>query len=102
MRLVMAILEPSQVEGVRQALAEAEVTRLTICDAQGYAAPPADAVVQQAVMEIAVNDDFLNRTVTRIAAAIVAGGGEAEGRLFVLPMEQAVQIYREVRGVEAV
>lgn len=102
MRLVMAILKPSQVEGVRQALAEVDVARLTVCDAQGYGAPPADAVVQQAVMEIAVNEDFLNRTVTRIAAALAAEGDDAERRLFVLPMDDAVQLYREVRGPEAV
>jgi nitrogen regulatory protein PII len=53
-------------------------------------------------MEIAVNDDFLDRTVDTIAAAIRLRGGRAEDRLHVMPVEEAVQIYREVRGPEAV
>ena len=100
MHLVMAILRPGQVEPVRAALAQVQVTRLTICDAHGFAAPPA-AIAQEAVMEIAVNDDFLERTVATLAAVLEAAG-DAAGRLFVMPMLEAVQIYREVRGPEAI
>ena len=53
------------------------------------------------MMEIAVNDDFVERTVDSISAVLTAGG-EAASRLFVLPMHEAVQIYRTVRGPEAV
>ena len=109
MRLVMAVLRPAQLEAVRQALAAVHVTRLTICDAQGHAtaaaaAPGTAGVTQQAVMEIAVNDDFLDRTVDTLAAAMRIGepeGGTLDDRLFVLPMHEAVQIYRDVRGQEA-
>jgi len=123
MHLVVAVLKPSHLEAVRQALAAVHVTRLTICDAQGYGAvfpPGRDAgydadrigVVQQSVMEIAVNDDFLERTVDTIRKAMRMGnsarGGGADDlpsldeHLFVLPIHEAVQIYREVRGPEAV
>jgi nitrogen regulatory protein P-II 1 len=110
MRLVMAVLRPTQLEAVRQALAAVHVTRLTICDAQGHAAADAAAqggpgVTQQSLMEIAVNDDFLDRTVDTLAAAMRIGepeGATLSDRLFVLPMEEAVQIYRDVRGQEAV
>jgi nitrogen regulatory protein P-II 1 len=101
MRLVVVVLEPSHVEAMRQALAGVHVTRLTICDAQGYD-DASGRLAQQAVMEIAVNDDFLDRTVDTIAAAIRLRGGRVEDRLQVLPIEEAVQIYREVRGPEAV
>lgn len=100
MRLVLAILKPGQVESVRQALAAVSVTRLTIGDAHGYGvADGGPEPAQEAVVEIAVNDDFVERTVGTIGAAL---GGDAGGRLFVLPMEEAVQIYRAVRGPEAV
>lgn len=113
MHLVVAILRPAQVESVRQALADVHVTRLTICDAHGYddvglagglspeMAPALNPpIVQEAVMEIAVNDDFLDRTVATIAAALDPDAIPC--RLFVLPMQDAVQIYRAVRGPEAV
>jgi nitrogen regulatory protein PII len=112
MRLVVAVLKPAQLEPVRQALAAVHVTRLTICDAQGYHAGGGSCLVQESVMEIAVNDDFLERTVDTIRKAMQLGDEPAtngtdgtvsrSGRLFVLTIHDAVQLYRDVRGPEAV
>jgi len=101
MRLIIATLRPAQVECVRQALADIQVTRMTICDAQGHQQRSATTLVQEVVMEIACNDDFLERTVERIAVACAADDAGRGGRLFVIPMVEAVQIYRDVRGPEA-
>lgn len=101
MRLVMAMVRPAQVESVRRALAAVQVTRLTICDAQGYD-DESGRLIQQACLEIAVNEDFLERTVTTIAAAISPRGSPCTGQLFVMPMDEAVQLYRAVRGAEAI
>lgn len=114
MHLVVAVLRPAQLEAVRQALAAVHVTRLTVCDAQGYhAAGGATGIVQESLMEIAVNDDFLERTVETIRRAMLLGEESAtdaagdrhrspSGRIFVLPIHDAVQLYRDVRGPEAV
>lgn len=107
MHLVIAVLKPSQLEAAREALAAVHVTRLTVCDAQGYEPPLLTAaVLQDAVIQIAVNDDFLERTVATIvrtlSAAAADGPIDLAGRLLVLPMDQAVQIYRDVRGPEAI
>jgi len=102
MRLVLAILRPGQVESVRQALAAVSVTRLTIGDAHGYGvADGGPEPAQEALLEIAVNDDFLPRTLERLAAVLEAGGGLAD-RLLVLPVEDVVGIHRIVRGPGAV
>lgn len=101
MRLVVAVMKPAQVESVRQALAGVHVTRLTVCDAHGYGPEPAGAVRQEVMLEIAVNDDFLNRTVQTLSAALAAGGAAGAASVFVLPMDEAVQLYRVVRGPEA-
>jgi nitrogen regulatory protein PII len=105
--MVVAVLRPAQLEAVRQALAAVHVTRLTICDAQGYhGAGDGSRIAQESVMEIAVNDDFLDRTVDTIRRAMLLGAADActtaSARLFVLPIHDAVQIYRDVRGPEAV
>ena len=100
MRFVVAIVKPAAVEFLRQALAAVHVTRLTVCDTHDYDLA-ADGVAQGALLEIAVNEDFLERTVTTLAEVIAALGTES-GRFFVLPIDQAVQIYRDVRGPEAV
>lgn len=100
MRLVLAVLRPAQVESVRQALAEVDVSRLTICDAQSWGGP--EGLVQRTILEIAVNEDFLDRTMRAIATVLAAAGEPLEGRVFALPVTAAVQIYRDVRGPEAV
>ncbi len=105
MRLVVAILKPAQVERARQALAAVEVTRMTICDTQGFPAclPQDDGrPVQEAVIQVACNDDFVDRATGAIVAVLEAAGDDASGRLFTLPMVDAVQLYRDVRGPEAV
>ena len=102
MRLIIATIKPSQVETVRQALAAVHVTRLTICDAQSYVPSRPDTVFQDVVLEIAVNEDFVDRAVGTLAAALGPDGPAESGRLVVLPMDDAVQIYREVRGQEAI
>ncbi len=125
MKLVLAIVPPSRMEAVRQALAEVHVTRLSIADGHGYLAAGAGSLpagsgrgsrlVRHAVLEIAVNDDFLERTVEVIERALqLAADSEADaaeeadshvssdpGGIYVLPMEAAAQIYRDVRGPEA-
>jgi nitrogen regulatory protein PII len=99
-RLVVAVIKPAQLEMVRLALAAVQVTRLTVCDVHGYdRSTDGDTLAQEAMIEIAVNDDFLDRTLDAVSAALASGGS---GRLFVLPMVDAVQLYREVRGPEAV
>jgi nitrogen regulatory protein PII len=102
MRLVIAVLKPAQLDVVREALAAVHVTRLTVCDAQGYDAPRGPGpIVQQTVIEVAVNEDFVDRAVDAITAAI--GPTDApEVRILVLAIAEAVQLYREVRGAEAV
>jgi len=102
MRLVVAVVKPAQVESTRQALAAAHVTRLTVCDVHGYGPDASDQVRQEVMLEIAVNDDFVDRTVSTLAATLGPGGTADPPRIFLLPMEEAVQIYRFVRGPEAV
>lgn len=101
MRLVIAILGPAQVEQARQALAGVQVSRMTICDAHGYDLAIADSLGQEAMVEIAVNDDFLDRTLDTLSTIVAAGGHDVHERLRVLPMDEAVQLYRDVRGPEA-
>lgn len=115
MKLVMAVMRPGRVEAVRQALAAVHVTRLSIADGLGFADSPgaADApgvaeagpvgeIVQESILEIAVNDDFLSRTVDTIATAAGRAADDRGASIYVLPIEQAVQIYRDVRGPEAI
>jgi nitrogen regulatory protein PII len=101
MHLVVAMIKPAQIESVRQALGAVQVTRMTVCDTHGYDLAAPDAVAQEAMLEIAVNDDFVDRAVSAITG-VLAAGADTAGRVHVLPMADAVQLYRAVRGPEAI
>jgi nitrogen regulatory protein P-II 1 len=101
MRLVVAVIKPAEVESVRQALAAVQVTRMTVCDTHGYDLAAPEPLAQQAMLEIAVNDDFVDRALAAIAGVLEAGA-DSTSRVYVLPMLDAVQLYRTVRGPEAV
>jgi nitrogen regulatory protein P-II 1 len=61
-------------------------------------------LLRKVVLEIAVNDDFLDRTVETIINTARTGpeGTIGDGKIFVLPMAQAVQIWGDAAGPGAV
>lgn len=115
MKMVLAIIQPTKLAPLQEALAKIEVTRMTVCDAQGYARPEGGPaayrghhyktnLLRKILLEIAVNDDFLQRTIDCIAEIARTGpkGNVGDGRIFVLPMDDAVQIREPIRGKEAI
>jgi len=67
----------------------ARYSGLTICDSHGYDAP-FGSLAQQAVVEIAVNDDLLAPTVATITEALRLHFGNQAPLLSVMPIEEAV------------
>lgn len=115
MKLVIAIIQPTKLEAVRQALNKIEVTRMTVCDAQGYARQRGRTemyrgheykthLLRKIALEIIVNDDFLDRTVETITAVARTGpeGEIGDGKIFVLAATEAISLAGNVRGPEAV
>jgi nitrogen regulatory protein P-II 1 len=115
MKLVIAVIQPTKLEAVRQALNKIEVTRMTVCDAQGYARQRGRTemyrgheykthLLRKITLEIIVNDDFLDRTIETITtvARTGASGEIGDGKIFVLPAAEAISLAGTVRGPEAV
>jgi nitrogen regulatory protein P-II 1 len=100
---------------VQEALARIGVERMTVCDALGYgqqrgqtagsrtAAGPT-ALLRKIALEIAVNEDFLDKTVETLARIAKSGpeGAIGDGKIFVLPIEEVVRLSDTVRGPEAI
>ncbi|MEO8272346.1 MAG: P-II family nitrogen regulator, partial [Aureliella sp.] len=74
MKLVLAIIQPTKLQAVREALRQAGVERMTVCDAQGYGRQRGQVATYRGIeyqvnmlrkiaVEIWVNDDFIERTV---------------------------------------
>ena len=115
MKLIIALIQPSKLEAVQQALTEVEVFRLTVMDCQGFGRQKGqrDAyrgheisvnLLRKVQLQIAVNDEFVEPTVD----AIIKGGRSGEqgeigdGKIFVLPMDECVRIRTGERGPEAI
>ncbi|MFH1265025.1 MAG: P-II family nitrogen regulator [Planctomycetota bacterium] len=115
MKLVLAIIQPTKLDAVREALDEIEVLRMTVSDAQGFGQQRGrtamyrgheyrTTLLRKIALEIVVNDDFLERTVETIANAARTGreGSIGDGKIFVLPAEEAIQISDASQGPGAV
>ncbi len=115
MKYIIAIVQPSRLELVKEALSKVEVFRLTVSDAKGLGRQKGHtevyrgheyevSLVNKVKMEIAVNDAFVESTID----AIVKGGRTApdgkigDGKIFVLPLEEVVRIRTGERGSEAI
>jgi nitrogen regulatory protein PII len=114
-KLVIAVIQPTKLSAVREALAKIEVERMTICDAQAFGRQPgrpemfrgheySTNLLRKVVLEIVVNDDFLDRAVETIinTARVGPEGSVGDGKIFVLPADQAIQIDDAARGPGAV
>jgi len=113
-KLIIAIVQPSRLEAVKQALTEVEVFRLTVVDCQGFGrqkgqlssrAPDAGVnLLRKVQLQIAVNDDFVEPTVAAVLSAAKTGdkGQIGDGKVFVLPMDDCVRIRTGERGPDAI
>ena len=114
-KLIIAIIQPTKLSAVREALEKIEVTRLTVCDAQGFGRQRGrtemfrgheytTTLLRKVALEIVVNDDFLDRTIETIINTARTGpeGTIGDGKIFVLPADQAIQINDGARGPGAV
>ena len=115
MKMIIAVIQPTRLRAVQEALAKVEVTRITICDGQEFAKredkvpiyrgqTPDTKILRKIVLEIAVNDDFLDVAVDTILNVARTGhrGNDGDGKVFVLPMHDAVQFSPVVTGKGAV
>jgi nitrogen regulatory protein P-II 1 len=115
MKMIVAILQPTKLQPVQEALTRIGVERMTVCDAQGFGRQKGQTetyrgveyktqLLRKVALEIAVNDDFLERTVDTIISVARTGpeGNIGDGKIFVLPMDQAVQIGGLDRGPGAI
>lgn len=115
MKLIIAIIQPSKLESVKEALTDVEVFRLTVMDCQGFGRQKGQTEVyrgheftvnllRKVQLQIAVNEEFVEPTVN----AIIKGGRTGEkgeigdGKIFVLPMEDCIRIRTGERGKDAI
>lgn len=114
-KMIIAIIQPTKLSALREALVKVGVERMTVCDAQGYGRQLGHTesyrgveykthLLRKIALEIAVNDDFLERTIETIENVARTGpeGNIGDGKIFVLPLEHVTRIGGVATGPGAV
>lgn len=102
MKMIMAIIKPFKLDDVREALAEAGITGITVTEVKGFGRQKghtelyrgAEYVVDflpKVKLEVAVTDDQVDKVVEAIVKA--AGTGKiGDGKVFVYALDRVVRI----------
>src|SRR3712207_3376747 len=115
MKLIVAIIRVEKLEAVQAALNERDVYLMTVSDVRGCGRQRGQTEVYRGQefeirllpklkLEIAVNDAFVEATVEAVVHAARSGdtGQIGDGKIFVLPLEDAVRIRTGERGTTAI
>ncbi len=106
--MIKAIIKPFKLDSVRDALSEIGIEGLTATEVRGYGRQKghtelyrgAEYVVDllpKVKLEIVVRDDMVERTVAAIEEAAKTGK-IGDGKIFVLPLADAIRIRTGERG----
>jgi len=114
MKLITAIIRETKLDQVREALIEAEITRITVSRVSGHGQHMGEDIyrgqkivpnlVPKVRLEIAVNNEFVDITVNAIikAARTNSEGVVGDGKIFITPLEECIRIRTEERGSKAI
>jgi nitrogen regulatory protein PII len=111
MRKIEAIIRPSQLDAVKQHLASIGVQGMTLTEVKGFGRQRGHTELYRGAeyavefrpklkLEVAVADDFADAVVRRLSLA-ASTGRIGDGKIFVLPLEDAIRIRTGERGTEA-
>ena len=112
MKLIKAIIKPFKLEEVKGALAEVGVEGMTVSEVKGFGRQKGHTEIYRGSeytvdflpkvkIEVAISDDVVSKVVDTIVSAAQTGK-IGDGKVFVLPVEEAVRIRTGEKGDEAV
>lgn len=112
MKLIEAIIKPFKLDEVKDALNEVGIEGITVSEVKGFGRQKghtelyrgAEYVVDfipKVKLEIAINDDQVNKVIETIQNAAKTGR-IGDGKIFILPLEDAVRIRTGETGSEAI
>src|SRR5437763_5132207 len=112
MKMIVAIIKPSRLDAVLDAVTEAGVSGLTVTEVRGYGRQKGKTEVYRGAeyevkllpkvrLEIAVSADTLDRVIEAVSGAANTGK-IGDGKIFVLELEAALRIRTGERGLAAI
>lgn len=112
MKLIIAIIKPFKLEEVKEALSEVGVEGMTVTEVKGFGRQKGHTEIYRGSeytvdflpkvkIEIVVADDTVAKTVEAVVKAAKTGK-IGDGKVFVVPLEDAVRIRTDERGEAAI
>jgi len=112
MKLITAIIKPFKLDDVRQAVADIGVQGVTVTEVQGFGRQRGHTELYRGAeyrvdflpktkIELAVDDTIAEEVVEAITN-VARTGKIGDGKIFVIPLEQAVRIRTGETGADAV
>ena len=109
MKLVMAIVRPSKVEEIKDALAKMHITGMTVAEVRGHGRQKGHTAIYRGkeysvsllpkiMVELVLPDDLVDDVISTIMHTCRTGE-IGDGRVFVLPVEQGYNIRTGERDV---
>ncbi|MBF0306613.1 MAG: P-II family nitrogen regulator [Alphaproteobacteria bacterium] len=111
MKLVMAIIKPFKLDEVREALTPLGIQGLTVSEVKGFGRQKGQTEIYRGAeymvnflpkvkIEVAVNDDIVDRVIEAIQASANTGK-IGDGKIFVLDLVSAVRIRTGEKDTDA-
>jgi len=112
MKLIIAIIKPFKLEEVKDALSAIGIEGMTVTEVKGFGRQKGHTEIYRGSeytvdflpkvkIEIVVTDDLVTKAIDAIVKAAKTGK-IGDGKVFVLPIEEAVRIRTDERGDTAV
>ena len=112
MKLVKAIIKPFKLEEVKEALSEIGVDGMTVTEVKGFGRQKGHTEIYRGseytvdflpkvMIDVAVTDDLVAKSVDAIKTAAKTGK-IGDGKIFVIPIEDAVRIRTDEAGDGAI
>lgn len=113
MKIITAIIQEDRLDAVREALINAEITRITVSRVSGHGQQVDEEIYRgqriipnllpKIRLDIAVNEEFVDITVNSIIKSAKTGEGKiGDGKIFITNLEECIRIRTEERGGKAI
>jgi len=112
MKLIIAYIQPHKLQDVKKSLLDAQVHKMSVTNALGCGAQQGYEesyrgikfevnLLKKVRLEIAVNDDFVEKTIDAIIAS-ARTGQIGDGKIFVLDLPECIRIRTGEKGHDAI
>jgi len=112
MKKIEAIIKPFKLEEVKEALSEIGIVGMTVTEVKGFGRQKGHTEIYRGSeytvdflpkvkVELVVTDDLVEKAIDAIVKAAKTGK-IGDGKVFVLPVDQAIRIRTEEMGEKAV